>query len=80
MGKWWLALEAVHRPMVVDFVSYYCTVCGQTLHNHYHGHTVKSGDMLLVDAGAETEMGYAGDMSSTICADKNVYYPSERSV
>ena len=26
--------------------------------------------MLLVDAGAETEMGYAGDMSSTICADK----------
>lgn len=46
------------------------TVCGQTLHNHYHGHTVKPGDMLLVDAGAETEMGYAGDMSSTICADK----------
>lgn len=45
------------------------TVCGQTLHNHYHGNTVKSGDMLLVDAGAETEMGYAGDMSSTICAD-----------
>ena len=25
--------------------------------------------MLLVDAGAETEMGYAGDMSSTICVD-----------
>lgn len=23
-----------------------------------------------MDAGAETEMGYAGDMSSTICADK----------
>lgn len=46
------------------------TVCGQTLHNHYHGHTVKPGDMLLVDAGAETEMGYAGDMSSTICADR----------
>ena len=46
------------------------TVCGQTLHNHYHGNTVKPGDMLLVDAGAETAMGYAGDMSSTICADK----------
>lgn len=46
------------------------TVCGQTLHNHYHGHTVKEGDMLLVDAGAETPMGYAGDMSSTICAGK----------
>ena len=46
------------------------TVCGQTLHNHYHGHTVKEEDMLLVDAGAETAMGYAGDMSSTICAGK----------
>lgn len=46
------------------------TINGQTLHNHYHGNTVKPGDMLLVDAGAETAMGYAGDMSSTICADK----------
>lgn len=47
------------------------TTHGQTLHNHYHGHTVKPGDMLLVDAGAETEMGYAGDLSSTICSDKH---------
>ncbi len=45
------------------------TVNGQTLHNHYHGNIIKSGDMLLLDAGAETEMGYAGDMSSTIPAD-----------
>lgn len=45
------------------------TINGQTLHNHYHGHMIKSGDMLLLDAGAETEMGYAGDMSSTIPAD-----------
>ena len=42
------------------------TINGQTLHNHYHGNTVKEGDLFLVDAGAETEMGYAGDMSSTI--------------
>lgn len=47
------------------------TIHGQTLHNHYHGHTINPGDMLLVDAGAETEMGYAGDMSSTICAGKH---------
>lgn len=46
------------------------TINGQTLHNHYHGNTVKSGDLFLIDAGAETEMGYAGDMSSTIPADK----------
>ncbi|MDR1722525.1 MAG: aminopeptidase P family protein [Tannerella sp.] len=46
------------------------TVNGQTLHNHYHGNRIKEGDMFLVDAGAETEMGYAGDMSSTIPAGK----------
>lgn len=45
------------------------TINGQTLHNHDHSHLIKSGDMLLLDAGAETEMGYAGDMSSTIPAD-----------
>jgi Xaa-Pro aminopeptidase len=45
------------------------TINGQTLHNHYHGNLIKSGDMLLLDAGAETEMGYAGDMSSTIPSD-----------
>lgn len=46
------------------------TVNGQTLHNHYHGNTIKEGDMFLIDAGAETAMGYAGDMSSTIPAGK----------
>ena len=45
------------------------TINGQTLHNHDHSHLIQSGDMLLLDAGAETEMGYAGDMSSTIPAD-----------
>lgn len=47
------------------------TINGQTLHNHFHGNMIKSGDMLLLDAGAETEMGYAGDMSSTIPADSS---------
>ncbi len=46
------------------------TINGQTLHNHYHGNTIGEGNMLLIDAGAETEMGYAGDMSSTIPAGK----------
>lgn len=46
------------------------TVNGQTLHNHYHGNTIKEGDMFLIDAGAETEMGYAGDMSSTVPAGR----------
>lgn len=46
------------------------TINGQTLHNHIHSNTCPSGRMLLIDAGAETPMGYAGDMSSTICVDK----------
>jgi Xaa-Pro aminopeptidase len=46
------------------------TVNGQTLHNHYHGNVLKSGDLFLLDAGAETEMHYAGDLSSTFPVDK----------
>jgi len=41
------------------------TINGQTLHNHYHGNILKEGDLFLLDAGAETAMGYAGDLSST---------------
>ncbi len=46
------------------------TINGQTLHNHYHGNTLKSGDMVLLDCGAENTMHYAGDMSSTFPVDK----------
>ncbi len=41
------------------------TINGQTLHNHYHGNIVKEGQLFLLDCGAETSMGYAGDLSST---------------
>ena len=46
------------------------TINGQTLHNHSHANTVREGDLFLIDAGAETPMGYAGDMSSTVCVSK----------
>lgn len=46
------------------------TVNGQILHNVSRNNRLKEGDMLLVDAGAETQMGYAGDMSSTIPVGK----------
>ena len=46
------------------------TINGQTLHNHYHGNKIKSGDLFLLDAGAENEMCYCGDMSSTFPVDK----------
>lgn len=55
------------------------TVNGQTLHNHCHSNLIKPGQMLLVDAGAETPMGYAGDMSSTIPADPT-FTPRQRDI
>lgn len=55
------------------------SINGQTLHNHYHGNTVKSGQLFLIDAGAETEMGYAGDMSSTIPVDAT-FTPRQKAV
>ena len=45
------------------------TINGQTLHNHHHGNIIKSGDLFLLDAGAETHMRYAGDLSSTFPVD-----------
>ena len=41
------------------------TIHGETLHNHFHGNKLSEGDLFLLDAGAETAMGYAGDLSST---------------
>ena len=48
-----------------------CTIHGETLHIHSHNNLIKPGDMVLIDAGAETRDGYAGDMSSTFCVDKH---------
>jgi Xaa-Pro aminopeptidase len=45
------------------------TVHGETLHNHHHGHMLRGGDLFLLDAGAETRSGYAGDLSSTFPVD-----------
>ncbi len=41
------------------------TINGQFLHNHYHGNTIHEGQLFLLDAGYETPLGYAGDLSST---------------
>ena len=38
---------------------------GQTLHNHYHGNELETGRMVVCDAGAETEMCYASDITRT---------------
>ncbi len=38
---------------------------GQTLHNHYHGNELIEGRMVVCDAGAETAMCYASDITRT---------------
>ena len=45
------------------------TTHGETLHNHFYGHTLRSGDLFLLDAGHETARGYAGDLTSTFPVD-----------
>ncbi len=42
-----------------------CSVRGETLHNHVHPNTLKSGDLLLVDAGSESPLHYATDHTRT---------------
>lgn len=42
------------------------TVQGQVLHNHGFIHQLREGDIFLLDAGAETKMHYAGDLSSAM--------------
>jgi Xaa-Pro aminopeptidase len=41
------------------------TINGQTLHNHDQRHTLAEGDVFLLDCGAETGRGYAGDLTSS---------------
>ena len=48
------------------------TINGQTLHNHYHGNVIREGDLFLLDAGAENQLRYAGDMSSTFPVSKSL--------
>ncbi|MDZ8066419.1 MAG: aminopeptidase P family protein [Nostoc sp. DedQUE08] len=41
------------------------TVHGEVLHNEQYHHSLQPGDLLLADVGAETETGWAGDVTRT---------------
>lgn len=43
---------------------------GQILHNHDHSNKLSAGDLLLIDAGAESPSGYAGDITRTFCVGR----------
>jgi Xaa-Pro aminopeptidase len=46
------------------------TIHGETLHNVYSGNTIQEGHMVLCDAGAATDMNYAGDLTCTFPVSK----------
>jgi Xaa-Pro aminopeptidase len=41
------------------------TTRGAVLHNHSYGRRLEEGDLFLLDAGAESQKGYAGDLTTT---------------
>lgn len=41
------------------------SINGQTLHNHAHGNIIQKGRMMVTDAGAETNLHYASDITRT---------------
>jgi len=58
--------EATCRPGCGLAFPTIATTAGQVLHNHGFVHTLKAGDMFLLDAGAENHLHYAGDLSSSM--------------
>jgi Xaa-Pro aminopeptidase len=42
------------------------SIHGETLHNHCHGNLMSTGDIAVNDSGAETQLGYASDVTRTI--------------
>ncbi len=42
------------------------SIHGETLHNHNHGNILKVGDLLLIDAGAESSMHYVSDHTRVV--------------
>ncbi|MFZ2958034.1 MAG: aminopeptidase P family protein [Candidatus Ozemobacteraceae bacterium] len=43
-----------------------CTIRGETLHNHCYANRMRAGDLLLIDSGAESPLGYASDITRTL--------------
>jgi Xaa-Pro aminopeptidase len=46
-----------------------CSVRGEVLHNEHYNNSLKKGQLLLIDAGAENPMHYASDITRTTPVD-----------
>ncbi len=42
------------------------SIDGQTLHNHYHGNLLKEGRIVVADAGCESPLHYASDITRSV--------------
>jgi Xaa-Pro aminopeptidase len=58
-------MEAVARDRGLAF-SPIVTTAGEVLHNTSYANTLKDGDLLLVDSGAESSLFYASDITRTM--------------
>ncbi len=55
------------------------TVHGEVLHNEQYHHPLKPGDLLLVDVGAETAMGWVADVTRTLPVSGK-FSPTQRDI
>jgi Xaa-Pro aminopeptidase len=55
------------------------TVHGEVLHNNHYHHEINPGDLLLADVGAETESGWAADVTRT-WAVSGKFSPTQRDI
>jgi Xaa-Pro aminopeptidase len=51
--------EGISFPIILS-------INGQTLHNHFHGNTLREGRMMVTDAGSESRLHYASDITRTV--------------
>ncbi|WP_017713557.1 aminopeptidase P family protein [Prochlorothrix hollandica] len=74
------ALEAVMiRHNMTPAYSSIVTVQGEVLHNDHYHHPLQPGDLLLVDGGAETALGWAADITRTWPVSGR-FSPSQRAI
>lgn len=69
-----------HTIQAADFTTAYqsiVTVHGEVLHNHHYTHTCQAGDLLLADVGAESDTGWASDITRTWPVS-GVFSPTQR--
>ena len=52
---------------------------GEILHNPHYNNTLKNGELLLIDCGAEVASGYAGDLTRTIPVS-GTFSPSQKAI